>query len=97
LAKKAVDRKPNSVPREGGDHFSGPTVAGRLKQPTRRNGLSACPRHLGVSGIFGLAAGGVYLAIEVTFDAVSSYLAISPLPLRFHAMAVYFLWHFPSA
>ena len=38
-----------------------------------------------------LAPGGVYPAIFVTKNAVSFYLAFSPLPFQ----AVYFLWHFP--
>gem|GEM_PF-1397736 len=33
------------------------------------------------SCLLGLAPGGVYLAVRITADAVSSYLAISPLPL----------------
>ena len=30
--------------------------------------------------LFGLAPGGVYLAVDVAIDAVRSYRAISPLP-----------------
>src|SRR6187431_672277 len=42
----------------------------------------------------GLAPSGVYLAIAVTSNAVSSYLTLSPLPpLR---AAVFFLWHCPA-
>ena len=40
----------------------------------------------------GLASDGVYNALSVTSQAVSSYLAISPLPVK---RAVYFLLHFP--
>jgi hypothetical protein len=49
--------------------------------------------------LFGLALGGVYHASNVTIEAVSSYLAFSPLPDRMAQpsnQAVYFLWHFPS-
>ena len=42
--------------------------------------------------LLGLASDGVYNALSVTSQAVSSYLAISPLP---YEMAVYFLLHFP--
>lgn len=42
----------------------------------------------------GLAPGGVYLAFPVTWKAVVSYTAVSPLLLR--AEAVYFLWHWPA-
>ncbi len=44
--------------------------------------------------LFGLAPDGVYPALHVTIQAVSSYLAISPLP-GLKDPAVYFLWHFP--
>jgi len=44
--------------------------------------------------LFGLAPGGVFPATPVTKRAVRSYRPISPLPWQ--AMAVYFLWHFPS-
>ncbi len=53
--------------------------------------------------LLGLAPGGVYHAARITADAVSSYLAISPLPSHplplareGGVMAVYFLLHFPS-
>ena len=39
-------------------------------------------RRAAVWSLFGLASDGVYTAISVTGDAVSSYLAFSPLPLR---------------
>ena len=32
--------------------------------------------------LFGLAPDGVYLAFDVTIEAVSSYLAVSPLPVQ---------------
>jgi hypothetical protein len=46
--------------------------------------------------LFGLAPDGVYPATDVATSAVSSYLAISPLPVYRNKLAVYFLWHFPS-
>jgi len=52
--------------------------------------------------LFGLAPGGVYLAVGVAVNAVRSYRTISPLPSVFrlspqHGLAVYFLWHLPWA
>lgn len=59
------------------------------------------------SFLFGFAPCGACRAIHVTINAVSSYLAVSPLPapVRNHgdkqrfsgATAVCFLWRFPSA
>ena len=47
--------------------------------------------------LFGLAPDGVFRADDITADAVSSYLAISPLPERLSpSLAVCFLWHCPS-
>jgi len=47
--------------------------------------------------LFGLAPGGVYLAVPVAGGAVRSYRTLSPLPAdrSLGAPAVYFLWHFP--
>ena len=45
--------------------------------------------------LFGLAPDGVCSAPAVTDRAVSSYLAISPLPFRFRKGGM-FLWHYPS-
>ncbi len=45
--------------------------------------------------LLGLAPDGVCLASDVTTGAVSSYLAVSPLPLR-RGRGGMFLWHFPS-
>jgi len=47
-----------------------------------------------ITPLFGLAPSGVYPATDVATSAVRSYRTISPLPAR---LAVYFLWHFPSA
>ena len=54
--------------------------------------------------LFDLAPDGVYPATDVATSAVSSYLAISTLPVPSRPLAdssagpsaVYFLWHFPS-
>jgi len=76
----AVERKPNSVSaavaRSGCDHFSAMCVATHLKQPTRGY------KRLGAKALrlFGLAAGGVCHATDVTTRAVRSYRTISPLP-----------------
>lgn len=51
-------------------------VARHLLQPTRRHQTGS----LWVAFLFGLASDGVYLAFHVTMKAVSSYLAVSPLP-----------------
>ena len=77
----------------GEDHFSGVTVSGALKQPTR-DSIGAGRS----SPLFGLAPGGVYHAAPVTGSAVRSYRTVSPLPV--HASrrpsAVCSLLHFPS-
>lgn len=72
----------------GHDHFTRMPIARHLLQPTRKHGRAALD-----ASLFGLAPNGVYPAVPVTRNAVSSYLAISPLP-DLHR-AVYFLWHFP--
>ena len=64
--------KPGSVV---DNHSSRPAITHRLKQPTR----SRCGSHQG--NLFGLAPGGVYLAIFVTKNAVRSYRTLSPLPV----------------
>jgi hypothetical protein len=46
------------------------------------------------AALFGLAPDGVYPATRLTAGAVSSYLAVSPLPVLLRAVC--FLWHFPS-
>jgi len=45
--------------------------------------------------LFGLAPGGVCLAVPLTRNTVSFYLAFAPVPRRIEA--VLFLWHFPPA
>jgi len=84
----------------GGDHLSRPTVAGRLCLATSDlpAGRAAVNRSYPgrVSGLLGLAGGGVYPAGAVTGAAVRSYRTISPLPVPMGTSAVYFLWHFPA-
>ena len=82
-------------PLRGDDHLSGPVVTDRLKQPTRIS--SSCgPQPVLANGILlGLAPDEVYRAIPVARNAVSSCLALSPLPcpsLRPN-LAVCFLLH----
>ncbi len=75
-----------------------------LKQPTRRLTETNHFREYHASylatlhtALFGLAPDGVFPAIFVTENAVSSYLTISPLLALFKIkQAVYFLWHFPA-
>ncbi len=57
------------------DHFSGTPVAG-TPQATYPRIVTALAKPV---RIFGLAAGGVYLAAGVTTNAVRSYRTISPL------------------
>src|SRR5215210_2112533 len=77
--------KPGSVEPEKilerGDHSSGTTVAGRLKQPTRATDWKG-PGALAsaASPLFGFAPGGVCPAVRVTAAAVRSYRTLSPLP-----------------
>jgi len=75
--KNGAGSKPNSVTREGHDHLTGMPVTRHLLQPTRRNGRAALD-----TSLFGLAPNGVYPATHVAMGAVSSYLAVSPLPPR---------------
>ena len=57
-----------------GDHLSRPFVAKRFQQPTRKHSGQL------YRFLFGLASSGVYRALSVTRQAVSSYLAVPPLP-----------------
>ena len=83
-------------PLRGDDHLSGRIVTDRLKRPTRILAVAGRSRLTCVSGILlGLAPDEVYRAVPVARSAVSSYLAISPLPcpnLRPN-LAVCFLLH----
>jgi len=64
----------------GGGHLSGPTVASRLKRPTRWQSPPVSGLTLGPSNqLLGLAGGGVFPASDVTIAAVRSYRTISPL------------------
>ena len=65
-------------------------VAHALKQPTRGVLIEMDSSRR----IFGLAPTGVCRAADVTANAVSSYLTVSPLPP--FQVAVFSLWHFPS-
>lgn len=84
LQQMGVERacRPDSVSR-----FPGPTViplGARL--PVRsshlpaRSGGPPCPAQSRVACLFGVAPGGVWRAVRVATNAVSSYLTVSPLP-----------------
>ena len=86
-----------------------PARGGSTTIPLRRllPDISSCqPGSLGQGGpgaraarsLFGIAPGGACHAILVAKDAVSSYLAVSPLPsvLQSNAWAVCSLWRCPS-
>ena len=82
-------------PLRGDDHLSGRIVTDRLKRPTRISNSRGPQPVLADGFLLGLAPDEVYRAIPVTRNAVSSYLAISPLPcpdLRPN-LAVCFLLH----
>ena len=92
--------KPNSVHRR-----SGVTVIdldrslrdGSCSLPAGQPGRAVPGPENRTSRLFGLAPDGVYRAVSVTGNAVSSYLTVSPLPVSFRGpSAVYSLWHFPS-
>jgi hypothetical protein len=89
----AAGRKPSSVrlraPRGAlrrDDHSSSPTIAGGIKQPTRRSGTGRSLASAAVSrdecraSLFGLAPCGVLPATDVATGAVRSYRTFSPLP-----------------
>src|SRR5207248_2830534 len=92
--------KPDPVPvapcgAAGGGHPSRPAVAGRLQRPTRRLGRAVLDRLRRSVLPFGLAPGGVYLAIPVTRDAgglLHHRFTLTPA----EAGAVCFLWHCPA-
>ena len=94
-AFKVSSYKPGSVPScEGDDHLSGRIVTDRLKRPTRISSWHGPHQVLADGILLGLAPDEVYLATPVTSRAVSSYLAVSPLPALLRA--VYSLLHFLS-
>ncbi len=69
---EAIISLERALPRASG--FSSP-------QPTRGSDVQGCERgSCDPFPLFGLAAGGVYLAVRVTPNAVRSYRTISPLP-----------------
>lgn len=61
-------------------HSSRAEFASCLKQPTRMTGPETDWNFRSASSLFGFAPGGVYPAISVARNAVSSYLTLSPLP-----------------
>jgi len=69
-------------PLRGDDHLSGRIVTDRLKRPTRISNSRGPQPVLADGFLLGLAPDEVYRAIPVARNAVSSYLAISPLPRR---------------
>jgi len=76
------------------DHLSGRIVTDRLKRPTRISSWHGPHQVLSNGILLGLAPDEVYHATPVTSRAVSSYLAVSPLPALLRA--VYSLLHFLS-
>lgn len=79
---------------QGDDHLSGRTVTSRLKRPTRISNWHEPHQVLADGFLLGLAPDEVYHATPVTRGAVSSYLAVSPLPALLQAVC--FLLHFLS-
>jgi hypothetical protein len=74
--------RPDSVSR-----FPGPTVIplgaqlpARSSHLPARSGGPPCPAQSRVACLFGVAPGGVWRAVRVATNAVSSYLTVSPLP-----------------
>ncbi len=83
LGLRKTGHKPSSVlPKSGsGDHYSWTAVTCGLQRPYPGARTGPAPFRLrGKAPLFGLAPGGVYHAVSVTRNAVSSYLAFSPLP-----------------
>ena len=83
LGLRKTGHKPSSVlPVIGsGDHYSWVAVTCDLQRPYPGARTGPIPsRFHGKAPLFGLAPGGVYHAVSVTRNAVSSYLAFSPLP-----------------
>ena len=79
-----VSAPPQLAPPQGPRWRAGPARARRHR--------AACE----TPSLFGLAPCGVYHASAVTAGAVRSYRTFSPLPSRLRAVAVCFLWHWPS-
>ncbi len=65
-------------------HLGRPLLNASCDRPGRRreNPPTANPKGSSMSSLFGLAPGGVYLAINVTINAVRSYRTLSPLPIK---------------
>jgi len=66
-----------------------------VQSPERSSNLPGSRTGRASASLFDLAPDGVYPATTVASCAVRSYRTISPLPLPFVTMAVYFLWHLP--
>jgi hypothetical protein len=64
--------------------------------PTHKRAVDVAS-HPNMVSLFGLAPGGACHAPFLTVGAVSSYLAVSPLPVcaRRQSKAVYSLWRYP--
>ncbi|CAG0988259.1 hypothetical protein GPROT1_02792 [Gammaproteobacteria bacterium] len=86
--KRSISRILCPIRRLGGDHFSRPLIAQRLKQPTRETGdepplyglLRKCASSEACHSLLDLAPAGGCLAGHVTVPPVSSYLTFSPSP-----------------
>ena len=63
--------------------------------PTGSSSLPGSDASSVIASLFGLAPDGVCRAVRVATSAVSSYLAISPLPVLANLGGI-FLLHFPS-
>ena len=83
--RKAWERayKPDSVPalrRATAISLRPASLRGSCSQPASRPGFRPESGRAVPARLLGLAPGGVYRAVPVTRNAVSSYLAFSPLP-----------------
>ena len=76
--------KPGSVPAREGDGrpfiWDARHRTPRATYPDSRRGNTPVTANRDAPSLFGLAPGGVYLAADVTADAVRSYRTLSPLP-----------------
>ena len=92
--------RPGSVPplSRGGGHPSGTAVAGSLVRSTREH-RAGRPRSLAqgaVAPLLTLLRVGFTEPPQSPAALVVSYTTVSPLPLRWRAGAVCFLWHCPA-
>jgi len=99
MRKRRAGHKPSSVSAgstEAAIYLGRPLRAGSSSLPGTHSGTD---RTDGVNPgpLFGLAPGGVCRAIDLTVDAVSSYLTFSPLPARRGELGLYvFCGTFPG-